>query len=135
MKPILLISLLLLSVGAFGQCCLPFMTPPPMASSVRMPEHPLQATPHGLAAEHDLREVGSVMMAQGERPVWEVYHPVETPLGDAARDYRQQHEAVEKASVVWEQDGHCPACLRSAIRRCALRHKAGSPASGHALAR
>jgi hypothetical protein len=123
MKTIYLIPLLLLGVGAFGQCCQTGIAAPPMTSTVWMPDHSQRASHHGLRAEYDLREVGTVTMAQGERPVWEIYRPAEeAPLGDAARDYRKQHAAVTKARIVWEQDGKCIACLRSVIRRSALRH-------------
>jgi hypothetical protein len=134
MKTIYLIPLLLLSIGAFGQCCRTGIASPPMANSVWMPEHPLRATHHGLRAESDLREVGTVTMARGERPLWEVYQPEEIALGDAARDYRMQHAAVKKASIVWEQEGKCTACLRSVIR-AALLHIAEAPGSDDALSR
>jgi hypothetical protein len=53
-----------------------------------------------------LQEVGGVTMAQGEMPVWEIFRPEnETPLGDAARDYRKEHAAAQKARIVWEQVG------------------------------
>jgi hypothetical protein len=122
MKTIFLIPLLLLSIGAFGQCCQSGIAPPPMTSNVWMPDHSQRASHHGLRAEYDLREVGTVAMARGERPLWEVFQLTATSLGDAARDYRNEHVAVRKARIVWEQDGKCTACLGSVIRRAALQH-------------
>jgi len=109
MKTIFLISLLLLlGVGAFGQCCQFSSVPtPPMSSTVWMPDHSMHATRHALGAEYNLQEIGGVTMAQGEMPAWEIFRPVdETPLGDAARAYRKEHAAAEKARIVWEQVGN-----------------------------
>ena len=91
MKTTFLMSLLmLLSVGAFGQCCQSSASPA-MGGVNWGPDHSQPATVHALAVEHDLREAGGVTMAHGERPAWEVMGLVEetTSLGDAARDYRK----------------------------------------------
>jgi len=102
MKTTFLISLLLLSVGAFGQCC----ALPSMGPVWAGPDHSLPAMPHSLAPERDLRERGGVTMAQGERPAWEVMGSAEEmPLGDAAREYRKEHATAKKARIVWEQVG------------------------------
>ena len=108
MKTIFLISLLLLlGVGAFGQCCQSSIAAAPMTSTWAAPDHSLRASRHGLAPEYDLREIGGITMAQGELPAWEVMSPAEeTPLGDVARDYRREHAAARKARIVWEQVGN-----------------------------
>jgi len=108
MKTIFLISLLLLlGVGAFGQCCQSSMAAPAMTSAWTAPDHSQRAMRHGLATEYDLREIGGVTMARGELPAWEVMSPAEeTPLGDVARDYRKEHETAKKARIVWEQVGN-----------------------------
>jgi len=111
MKTVLLMSLLLLSVGAFGQCCqsttiAPAVAPPQMGTTWSPPDHSMHASRHGLAFEQDLKEPGGVTMAQGERPVWEVYNVEQISLGDAARDYRKQHLTARKAQIVWEQVGN-----------------------------
>jgi|SRR5208282_110140 len=110
MKTIFLITLLLLlSVGAFGQCCQSGIGAggPQMESAWSPPDHSLNAAPHSLGAEHDLREHGGVSMARGELAAWEVLSPaVETPLGDVARDYRKEHAAARRARIVWEQVGN-----------------------------
>lgn len=105
MKTMLLVItlLLLLGVGAFGQCCQSSIGSAPMNSVWTAPDHSLRAERHGLAPERDLREAGGVTMAQGELPAWEVLSPAaEIPLGDVARDYRKEHAAARKARIVWE---------------------------------
>jgi len=69
----------------------------------QMPDHTQIAAPHDLAPEHDLRgRPAYVSYSQGERPLWEVFQLLpETPLGDMARAYRQEHALVRKASIVW----------------------------------
>jgi len=106
MRTIFLIPLLLLlGVGAFGQCCQ--SSGPSMTGGWSAPDHSQRAMHHSLATEYDLREIGGVTMARGELPAWEVMSPVEeTPLGDVARDYRKEHETAEKARIVWEQVGN-----------------------------
>ena len=110
MKSIFLMSLLLLSVGAFGQCCQSTigatLAPPAMGTTWSAPDHSMHASRHSLAFEQDLKEIGGVTMAQGERPVWEVYHVEQISLGDAARDYRKQHLTARKAQIVWEKVGN-----------------------------
>ena len=68
-----------------------------------MPDHPQTAAPHDLAMEHDLRGRMSIVgYSQGERPLWEVYQLIpQTPLGDSARAYRQEHALVKKSSIIW----------------------------------
>ena len=77
MKTMLLVItlLLLLGVGAFGQCCQSSIGSAPMNSVWTAPDHSLRAERHGLAPERDLREAGGVTMAQGELPAWEVLSP------------------------------------------------------------
>ena len=106
MKATFLMSLLLLSVGAFGQCC-QSAAAPAMGNVSWGLDHALPATEHGLAPERDLRGPGGTTMAHGERPAWEVMSLVEetTSLGDAARNYRKEHAAAEKARIIWEQVG------------------------------
>jgi hypothetical protein len=107
MKTIFLIPLLLLlGVGAFGQCC-QSIAAAPMTSVWTAPDHAQRAMRHSLGTEYDLREIGGITMAQGELPAWEVLSPAaETPLGDVARDYRKEHAVARKARIVWEQVGN-----------------------------
>jgi len=54
-----------------------------------------------------LQGSGSVYVAEGERPLWEVApkEPPAVPLGDVARAYRKQHETAKKAQFVYQQVG------------------------------
>ena len=65
--------------------------------------HPQTAAPHDLATELDLRGRASIVgYSQGERPLWEVYQLIpQTPLGDSARAYRQEHALMKKAPIIW----------------------------------
>jgi len=104
MKTVFLMLLLLLSVGAFGQCC-SVIAPPQMTSPWSWPDHSMRASRHSLAPEFDLQEAGGATMAQGERPAWEIFNAPTIPLGDIARDYRKEHLIAKKARIVWEQVG------------------------------
>ncbi|HEY7351453.1 MAG TPA: hypothetical protein VH596_01685 [Terriglobales bacterium] len=58
-----------------------------------------------LAQEQDLRETSSCTYARGERPLWEVM-PVSTskPLGDIAREFREERALGQKALIVWHNN-------------------------------
>lgn len=65
-------------------------------------DNPQHASQVDLAPEHDLLEHGGSHSAHGERPLWEFMpEPVVTPLGDIAREYRKEHEAAQKAVLIW----------------------------------
>ena len=75
---------------------------------MEFPEHPLHAETHSMATERPL--VGGApdnyTYAHGEQPLWEFGHPNETkPLGDIAREFRQQKLAARKSNYVFEQEG------------------------------
>jgi len=81
---------------------------PTMGSSYQVASHQQQASVHSMAQEHSLLDgSGSVYIAQGERPLWEVAppEPPAVPLGDVARAYRKQHETAKKAQFVYSQVG------------------------------
>ena len=99
---LLLLPLLLLSVGAFGQCCQTSGVQPQMSTPWMVPDHAMRASQHGLGIEYDLQERGGSTMARGERPAWEVYDANEVSLGDFAREYRKQHLTARKALFVWD---------------------------------
>jgi len=109
MKTIFVLFVVLLSVGAFGQCCqqmnAPTIPPAQLGTTWTTVDHPMRATRHSLAVEQDLRELGGSTMAQGERPVWEVVSFDSISLGEAAREYRKEHLAAPKAQIVWEKIG------------------------------
>jgi len=50
-----------------------------------------------------LLEQTTYTSAKGERPLWEVapeWHAI--PLGDIARELKQEHATAKKAEIVWE---------------------------------
>jgi hypothetical protein len=74
--------------------------------SYSVPDHPMHAEQHDLRPEVSLIGGGSYTYAQGERPLWEFGgYAAPTPLGDVARRYREEHAKVEKAQIVWNQQG------------------------------
>jgi hypothetical protein len=69
-------------------------------------EHAEHASTHSMGTEQSLFGGGGSTYAQGERPLWEFGHPVEPkPLGDVAREFRQQKLTAKKAEIVFEKDG------------------------------
>jgi hypothetical protein len=92
----------LLCVGsAFGQTASVLNSDSAM---IVVPDHPQRAAQHDMAQYDNLLGNNAYTYAQGERPVWE-YAPDkhETPLGDVARAYRQQHAIDRKATIVMEK--------------------------------
>jgi hypothetical protein len=71
-----------------------------------VPDHPMHAEQHDLRPEVSLIGGSSYTYAQGERPLWEFGgYAAPLPLGDVARRYREEHAKVEKAQIVWNQQG------------------------------
>lgn len=99
MKTALFVMCLLCATAALGQS-----TAAPSLQALPFSSHPQAASPQPMAQEHSLLEgVGSVTVAHGERPLWEVAPVIhEIPLGDAARAQKKEHANVKKAKVVWE---------------------------------
>lgn len=78
----------------------------PVGNSVMFADHPDQASMHDMGSERSLIGGGGSTYAQGERPLWEFGHPVEPkPLGDVAREFRQQKLTAKKAEFIFEKDG------------------------------
>jgi hypothetical protein len=74
-----------------------------LSSTVQMAAHPQHALQTPMGVEQSLLEHSNYIIAQGERPLWEVQplSPSHTmPLGDIARMYRKDHELVKKADIV-----------------------------------
>ena len=99
MKTTFLILCLLCTTAAFAQ----------RGSSVsgqsqpyHSPSHPGHATTHALAAEQHLVGGTSYVIAQGERPMWELPQVAAPSLGDAARLLRKEHAKLKKARFVFE---------------------------------
>ena len=65
-------------------------------------DHGQRAMQTGLAQEQDIRERSEITYAHGERPLWEFIHITPSrPLGDVARDIRQERATGKKAVVTW----------------------------------
>ena len=76
------------------------------AHPIVMPSHEQHASEGTLAPQRDLFVRTATAMAQGERPLWEFELPSKpqpTPLGDFARNYRQEHAHAKKAVKVFEK--------------------------------
>jgi flagellar basal body L-ring protein FlgH len=99
MKTALFVLCLLAATAALGQSSGSAM----MSSAVQMPNHAERASQQPLAPEQNLLEHSSYLIAQGERPLWEVQQASKSrpvPLGDIARMFRKDHELVKKADIV-----------------------------------
>ena len=98
------VSLLLITfalcVAAFCQSypTAQFMATPAMTNSVTMPDH-TEPIVHRSLFESNLST-----FARGEVPLWEVpgVWKAPRPLGDVAREYREEHAKARKAVIVWE---------------------------------
>jgi len=74
--------------------------------SYSVPDHPMHASQGSLRPETSLIGGSSYTYAQGERPMSDFpeYKYVK-PLGDVAREYRQEHQGAAKATIRWNQQG------------------------------
>jgi len=99
MKTLLLLVCVLGSVSLFAQN-LPVLdaTPHPTV----MFEHAQQATQQSIAMEQTLLHQSPFTSDHGDRPLWEFASKApERPLGDLAREFKNEHEVVRKSDVVW----------------------------------
>ena len=90
----------LFTTAAFGQAT---GTISGDVSPLRIVGHPQHAYQQAMASEQVLLEQSTYTSAKGERPLWEVapeWHA--TPLGDIARELKQEHATAKKAEIVWE---------------------------------
>jgi hypothetical protein len=107
MKTTFVVLFVLLSAAAFAQTASSLSS---QANALELPSHPQHAEQHEMAVERPLvgGSSNTYTYAQGERPLWEfgpVSRPV--PLGDVARAYRKQKEAINapKAAMILEKQG------------------------------
>lgn len=102
MKKLIFLACIFCAMNAMGQANYGTAMSAEIAP-FQMAEHPQVAEPHDLAMERDLRgRASAVGYSQGEQPLWEFVQLMpETPLGDTARAYRQEHAQVKKAPIVW----------------------------------
>lgn len=103
MKTTLFLLCFLCATFSFGQSAVaisPFVNEPQMVSFYSHPNH---ATQHEMSEAQNLLERSGFVYAQGERPLWEVAPKSQpTPLGDVAREFRKEHDAVKKADIIWQ---------------------------------
>ena len=65
--------------------------------------HPAHANQTGMAVQQDVMERSSPLIAQGERPAWELAPRVNVvPLGDIARTLRKEQLDAKKSTKIWE---------------------------------
>jgi hypothetical protein len=102
MKIALLATLVLCASAAFGQAAVSAtLSAQPQVYS--FDSHPGHAARMALAQESSINGGETYVVAQGERPLWEVATPVhEVPLGDSARELREQHLSAKKAIKSWQ---------------------------------
>lgn len=109
MKTQLLLVVLVLMVGsvAWGQVGGSVAQAPVNGPSYTPQSNAQHASQHDMATEQSLYGTNNVTTAHGERPLWEFGSDrVERPLGDVAREYRQQWlYGTEKSRIRWEQQG------------------------------
>lgn len=98
MKTTLLALCFLFSTAAFGQSY------PSMSSTVVFGDHSFHASAHSMATSTDILGGQNVIVGHGEVPLADIPMPAihETPLGDVARQVRQERLFAKKAQKVWE---------------------------------
>jgi len=101
MKTTLLVICVLLTTAAMGQVAGTVLSSQPTV--VTPPSHPQHAYQTGLGLEQGILERSHIVVAHGERPLWDISLPSESkPLGDEARVLKREHESAKKAVIVWE---------------------------------
>jgi len=99
MKTILCAMFLLCASAAFGQA-VGAATVSSQPQVYTFDSHPLHASRVPMAQSQDLNGGVTVVVTQGERPLWEVAQEKhEMPLGDVARMLRAERAAKKKAAV------------------------------------
>jgi hypothetical protein len=99
MKTTLLVLFLFVTGAAFGQYGGSISS---QAHPYRPPSNPAHASRHALAQEQSVLSGAVYAFAQGEKPAWELPQEPIVPLGDVARELREEHAKLKKARVVYE---------------------------------
>lgn len=69
-----------------------------------VPDHPSHASQAELRPEQSLLGSNGVTTAHGERPLSDFpTYTVPKPLGDVAREYREEHAKAEKATIHFDK--------------------------------
>jgi len=97
MKTTLFALCFLCATAAFAQSY-------PSLSPLEFGDHAYHASAHSTATPTDILGGNSVIVGHGEVPLADIPMPKihETPLGDVARQVRQERLFAKKAQVVWE---------------------------------
>jgi hypothetical protein len=101
---VLIVIILFVSAMAHGQVGIGSGQQAPTQPTYTVPDHPQHADYGSMRTETSL--LGSTMtVAHGERPLSDFPDdgPAPKPLGDVAREYRQEHAKAEKATRIWNQ--------------------------------
>jgi hypothetical protein len=98
MKTTLFALCFLCATAAFGQSY------PSMSAPIVFGDHSYHAAAHSMATSTDILGGQDVIVGHGEVPLADIPMPVihETPLGDVARQVRQERLFAKKAQKVWE---------------------------------
>ena len=98
MKTLLFTLCVLCATAGFGQ------TYPSMSPTVVFGDHPYHAAPQSMAVPANILGGQDVTVGHGEVPLADIPMPEvhETPLGDVARQVRQERLFAKKAQKVWE---------------------------------
>lgn len=98
MKTTVFTLCLLCATAAFGQSY------PSMTSTVVFGDHPFHSAARSMAVPANILGGQDVVVGHGEVPLADIPMPEvrETPLGDVAREVRQERLLAKKARKVWE---------------------------------
>jgi hypothetical protein len=105
MKSLLFVSVVvctLCAVNAAGQSGATLSAQPQI---FHVSDHPEHASQQAMGQGINLMERSGSVSDQGEMPLWEAMQGMPaariTPLGDAARAVRKEHDAAKKAVILW----------------------------------
>ena len=98
MKTTLIVLCVLCATAAFGQSGSGTAVLSNIPQMVQFTSNPQHASYQALPDPQNVLTTGGYLYAQGERPLWEMMpEKHETPLGDVARAFRQEHLSARKA--------------------------------------
>ncbi len=70
---------------------------------IEFTSHAAHASQQAMSEPQNVMERSSSLVAQGERPLWELAPKVNVvPLGDTARMLKKERLTAKKANTVWE---------------------------------
>lgn len=103
MKTLVLVACILCTAAAFGQATAGTYVLSSQPQMIAVPSHPQHAASKPMVSNENLLGQGGYTYGRGERPLWEVAPDrIEKPLGDQARELKQERLTAKKAKRVWE---------------------------------